>query len=410
MLGKKGAALVVLLFICMVLLTGQTRLHLDDLTAEFRNDFREMLYLPRRKSLKVIAAGFDAPLADALFIKSLIYYSKAMQARTDKTSRRTYTYELFDVITDLSPRFYRAYQTGALFLTSSGDLETNYNGIKLLNKGVDVFTGLEKKGERVRGDPRWMYHVLLANTYEVNIQSRLRSLGDTDGAAEARRLAAREFKLAAASPGSPAYVVAAAAGYATIKSGRGDIEDSMEVTLSVWHELYDQAVARGDKEVRPGLEERIKDMEDRLTDVRNTKLLETILSEAGKKYLAADGGPPLGVADLLREKLIQGRPKTPMGDEDQWLAQPDGTFRSKLLSKLESQRHQELIQDAIIDYRRANGNKPPPTLQTLVSTGLLDTIPTPPMAASGQVYKYNPEYGFVDNVMPYGPDLPPDRR
>lgn len=411
MLGVKGKLLIVVLFAATVFATGRARLHLDHLTEPFRNDFREMLYLPRGIGLKLIACGFDTPIADALFIKSLVYYGESMAAK-NKDARRLYTFELFDVITDLSPRFHRAYQVGGLFLSSSADMETNLNAVRLMDKGVSVFTRLVDSGEKVPTDPRWLFHLLSANTYEVNIQARYRANGDLEGASETRRLAAQEFLNAAKSPGAPGYVIAAAAGYESVQQGRGNVEEGIKATLAVWQELYAASAARGDKDILPELESRITELNDELTRIAQTREIAHILSEKGKEYITKTGKAPVGVADLVNADLIPGRPITPMsndGVEDLWLAMPDGAFKSVLLSNMETQSHIELLFDAMTAYRRAHGT-PPPSLQTLVDEKYIAVVPEPPLKGIGQVYDYNPSNGRTQSLVPLGPMLPPDRR
>lgn len=392
-----------------VLLTGRARLILDDVTESFRNDFREMLYLPRGKGLKVLACGFDTPLADALFIKSLIYFGESMQALGTSAARRAYTYDLYDVITDLSPRFYRAYQVGALFLTASKSIETNKQGILLLDKGIAYFDKITSEGESLRPDPRWLLHLLLANTYEINIQGRLRNQGDNIGAREARDLASREFQLAAKSPGAPEFVLLAATGYESVRSGKGKVDDSAKAMLAIWRDLHDQAASKGDKEVQAVLENHIKETETFLDTIAETRAIERILNQVSHVYMARHKSPPTRLTDLVREKLLSKIPVSPLSKEnetDTWLPMPDGTFKSMALAKLEKNSHIDLLSDAIIAYMRAN-SQPPPDLQTLVNEKILENIPVPPLAAIGQIYEYDAKSGTITDKMPYGPLPPP---
>lgn len=412
-LGGKGKALVVFLFVAAVLLTGEARVRLDALTASFRDDLREMVYLPRGSGLKVLACGFDAPLADALFIKGILYYAESFQAKEqDKTARREFVYALFDVITDLSPRFARAYQMGALFLTAASTHQAHMDGCRLLEKGITAYDDMAKAGKPASPDARWLFHLLLANTYEVNIQTYLRSQGDPAGAAEARQMAAKQFRLAAASPEAPAYIALAAAGYESVFTGKGDIENSEIAVLSVWRELYQAAVQRGDKEVLADLETRIEELEKNIFNIKATREMERLLSEAGKRYIEKEKTPPVGIADLLRDKLIPGQPATFLGTEttpDEWLALPDGSFKSRLLANMETQSQMDALLNAIILYKRTEG-KLPDIPEALVSGGYIPAVPTPPLYGLGQIYEYDPRGGLFTNRMPEGPELPPERR
>lgn len=425
MLSKKGSLLVAVFFIVVVFLTGQARSLLDDITAPFRNDFREMLYMPRGNGLRVLACGFDAPLADALFIKAMVYYGESINSDSTIASGSAYTYELFDVITDLTPRFHRAYEVGSIFLTASSSLETNIKGLTLLLKGVDTFDHLIASGEKAVADPRWLFHVLLANVYEVNIQPKLRRAGDMDGAAEARLEAAKHFREAAKSPDAPPYVLMAAAGYESLNRGKGDIVEANIAVMSVLVDLYEQANARGDKDLAAELEQRARTMEKFIQGIVDTRKLQEIFSAAGQKYLTEQGHLPRGVADLARAGLIPGIlprfPLDPDGSEDAdavedvdlardffWVL-PDGSFRSNKLANLEINSQVDMLQNGVILYRRTNKN-PPDELQDLVKNNYLDAIPVPPLRALGQKIMYYPKSGSLAIESPLGPPPPPELR
>ncbi|MDR1520422.1 MAG: hypothetical protein LBU23_09820 [Planctomycetota bacterium] len=410
MLGKKGWLVAAALFIASVFLTGQARLALDAITEPFRDDFREMSYLPRGDALKIIACGFNAPLADALFIKSLIYYAESFRAKTDKTARRAYVHPLFDVITDLSPRFTRAFQIGSMLLSSTPSLANSLEACRLLDKGVGIVKDEETRGRPIVPDPRWLYHTLLANIYEVNVQTRRRREGDIDGALEARRQAMLEYRRAAASPGVPDYVREAAAGFIRVYEGGGKVEDSMLAVLAVWREFHEQAERRGDKDVQKDMEERIAEAEEYIQDIRLTRAIEADLSSRGKKYLENRGATPGSPEDLRRAGLIPGLPITPLDNEDGpdvWLALPDGSFRSSRLAAMETQQQLDLLQSANIAWNRDHGlEKTPPSLEALAEKRYIDKIPEPPLKLLGQTYSF--EQGRFVSRMPEGPEPPPE--
>ena len=407
MLRKKEIFIVAALFLAAVLVTGRIRLWLDDIVAPFRNDFQSMLYLPRGDALKVIASGFDAPLADALFIKALVYFPQSTQHLHIIDESKMYIYELFDVVTELSPRFYRAYQVGSLFLTASASLDTNRRGLLLLQKGVDVYDKLEAEGNRADLDPRWLFHSLLATTQEVNIQSRLRAAGDVEGASGARIEAGKQFRLAAASPGAPQYIIDAARGFESVLKGRGDIEAARAAVLSVWTETYNQARQRGDEELAADLEKRIETVQKELDAIVMTRQLQTLLSQSGDRYLKAKGKPATSIDDLYKAGLVRSVPSSwPLDgiaeDKDTMIALPDGTFKSRILAIWETRQHMDLFLDSVILYRRVH-QQAPPDLETLVKDGILASLPRPPLAALGQEYKYDPVSGATTSSVP---DLP----
>ncbi len=417
----RETVLVVVLLLAAVLLTGRARLRLDDITASFRNDFRTLAYLPRGDALKIVAAGFDAPLADALFIKALVYYPRAIQREDLADESKLYIYELFNLVTDLTPRFYRAYQVGALFLTASASLAANRQGVALLEKGIGFYDRLEAEGRPapVFVDPRWLYHSILATTYDLNIQSRLRVAGDAEGASAARIEAARQFRLAAASPGAPAYLVSAARGFESVLKGRGDVALARAAVLSVMEETYGQAVRRGDRELAGRLKEQVEEARRVLEGILLTRRAEAALSAAGRRYLGAKGRPAEGAEDLRRAGFVGALPpewpldavlrgaegegaaeKDAAGaGRDVMLPLPDGTFKSRTLAAWETGEHLDVLLDGVIVYRRVHGPTPP-DLETLVREGILEAVPTPPLAKLGQEYEYDRASGLTRSTRP----------
>lgn len=409
MLGKKGIAVTFVLMLGAVLLAGQARVVLDDIVSSFKDEFSEINYLPRGSALKVVACGFDAPFADALFIKAMLYFADTNPAKKDVAARRDFTYALFDVITDLSPRFTRAYQTGALFLTASALPNAINDGVRLLEKGCAVYERLAEERNPVVPDGRWLFHSMLANVYDVTIQTRRRRDNDLEGAAEARRRAGKEFRLAAASPGAPDYIVRAASGYESVLSGTGKIEDSQKAVLSVWQDLYERAKQRGDKDILPALEKEIDTLERRIAGIEDSREIEKILSQAGRQYLEAHGEPPKSVDDLLGAGLLPGQPKTPLGTDkrpDEWLAFPDGSFKSRTLAEMETANDLDLLMSAGIEYVRVH-NKPPESLYDFVGGLVLREIPEPPLRQLGQAYAFFPPLHNYVSIWPEDVKIPP---
>lgn len=409
MLGKKGMLFVIVLFLAAVLVTGEVRLHLDRITESFRNDFRQMVYLPRGNALKIVACGFEAPLADALFIKGLVYYAESLDGINKDT--RAYSYALFDVITDLSPRFFRAYQIGGNMLAGSSDLDANLDSATLIDKGIKFWDDLEKNGEHMYDDPRWLLHVSQAINYRLGIQSKLLLAGDVEGAAEARAKSAAEFQLAAKSPYAPPIVRMASIGFETVAKGRGGVLEATTAVIEVLQELYDTAEARGDKAVAEDISHQLKTNTELLNKIRETRGAELFFSRVGREFFAKEGRPAESLDDLLESGLLRKIPDSlPLDMEktaDLLLAMPDGTFLSRRLAQLESAQFISSMTDAASVYRRAHGN-PPENPQLLLSDKLLDSIPTPPLAAIGQKFEYDSETGRFTNVMPYRLDLPPE--
>ena len=95
---------------------------------------KELLYLPTAEALRVIGLGNDGLMADALYVWAIQYYS-----RFDKREKFLYLEKVFDVITDLDPRYFDAYRMGALIMQveAPGTLEEKRRAVtRLYDKGI----------------------------------------------------------------------------------------------------------------------------------------------------------------------------------------------------------------------------------------------------------------------------------
>lgn len=390
MLRVKEILVIIALCAAAVAGTGWSRLRLDALTLELREQFADMLYIPRGRALRLSALGFDAPLADALFVDGVVFYARAMENdnETWRNAVRRYTHALFDVITELSPRFLRAYQMGGLFLTSSSYPDAVLGGVDLLQKGVAAVERQIDLGTPCPTDPRWVFHSLSATAYDLNIQSNCLANGDREGAAEARRKAAQYYAKAAAMPGAPEYIRAAAGGYAARLSGRAGLEDSMLAMLSVWHSLYEQAQERGDEGTMTDLEQRITTLAERVQTIRQTREMERALSAMTADWAARTGDMPLTLDDMVREGSLRLVPPSPLADDDhadQWLVLPDGSVHSNRLAQLTTEHLERMMLDARMEYFRTTG-KQVSAPKDLITAGVMDSLPPPPLAAWGQTW------------------------
>ncbi|MCD7896289.1 MAG: hypothetical protein LUG50_06390 [Planctomycetaceae bacterium] len=411
MLPRKGYPLVILLFLAAVIGTGRVRLALDAIVEPFRNVGEEVVYLPRGDAMKIIACGFDTPLADALYIKGQIYFSNNVLRRSDQSGPlgalaakgRDYTYELFDIVTDLNPRFIRAYQIGAFALASSQSLRSNLNSIALLEKGTAEYDSLEARSERVPIDPRWLFHLMQATTFEVGISSRLQREGDPAGAARAKQRAEEEFLLAAKSPNAPFFVVLAAVGYQDGLQG-GDLVNTRLAMLSVWEELYREAARRRDEGMMEELEDRIGRDRKFVEDVVATRAIQDALSEAGREFLRRYGRPPAMPGDLVGSGIVREVPMTlPLDSEnglDRLVPLPDGSFRSRILGDMETRQYLDYLMRAVIHYQRSHGATSPPSLEALVEGGFVPELRPLPFATLGQKFVYDPKVGVPSAPLP----------
>jgi hypothetical protein len=95
---------------------------------------KQLLYLPTPEILKLVSLGNQGLMADLLYIWSIQYYS---QFALDE--KFLYLETVFDLVTDLDPRFFDAYRIGALIMTlqRSGDPAQHKAAIvRLYDKGL----------------------------------------------------------------------------------------------------------------------------------------------------------------------------------------------------------------------------------------------------------------------------------
>jgi len=95
---------------------------------------KQLLYLPTPEILKLASLGNQGLMADLLYIWSIQYYS---QFAVDE--KFLYLETVFDLVTDLDPRFFDAYRIGALIMTlqRSGDPAQHKAAVvRLYDKGL----------------------------------------------------------------------------------------------------------------------------------------------------------------------------------------------------------------------------------------------------------------------------------
>jgi len=92
--------------------------------------YRDSLYLPSGKSIRMVSVGYDRFAADLIWLRSIQAFGGHWE--TD----RVYTpiYHLFDIITDLDPQFIDAYTFGNLVIGDEGG--DQLQGLKLIDKGI----------------------------------------------------------------------------------------------------------------------------------------------------------------------------------------------------------------------------------------------------------------------------------
>jgi hypothetical protein len=95
---------------------------------------KQLLYLPTPEILRLVSLGNQGLMADLLYLWSIQYYS---QFALDE--KFLYLETVFDLVTDLDPRYFDAYRIGALIMTlqRSGDPAQHKAAIvRLYDKGL----------------------------------------------------------------------------------------------------------------------------------------------------------------------------------------------------------------------------------------------------------------------------------
>lgn len=139
---------------------------------------KQLLYLPTPEILKLASLGNQGLMADLLYMWSIQYYS---QFELDE--KFLYLETVFDLVTDLDPRYFDAYRIGALIMSlqKSGDPAQHKAAVvRLYDKGIANMPGSWELAEVAA----WDAHLVLND----------------------QELAVRWMKTAAERPGAPPEV------------------------------------------------------------------------------------------------------------------------------------------------------------------------------------------------------------
>lgn len=95
---------------------------------------RDLLYLPSPEMLKLASLGHPEIVADALYLWSIQYYSQFQP-----NERFLYLETVYNLITDLDPRYFDAYRIGALIMeiqVGGDDAKLEQSVRRLFDKGL----------------------------------------------------------------------------------------------------------------------------------------------------------------------------------------------------------------------------------------------------------------------------------
>ncbi len=123
-----GLALLPLLLIASAWLVGKAD---QSKPADWNED--RLTYIPSGKLLKPMVLGFDEAAGDILWIDAMIYFSDAY------LNGKSYAWlgHMLDIVTQLNPRFYQAYEFGGVALGK--DKRQAPQALRLLERGIGEF-------------------------------------------------------------------------------------------------------------------------------------------------------------------------------------------------------------------------------------------------------------------------------
>jgi hypothetical protein len=123
-----GLALLPLLFLASMWLVGKAD---RSKPADWNAD--RLTYLPSGKLLKPMVLDFDEAAADFLWIDAMIYFADAY------LNGKSYAWlgHMLDIVTQLNPHFYQAYEFGGVALTK--DKPQLPRAVRLLERGMQEF-------------------------------------------------------------------------------------------------------------------------------------------------------------------------------------------------------------------------------------------------------------------------------
>jgi tetratricopeptide (TPR) repeat protein len=222
-----------------------------------------LLYLPSGRYLKAASLGFDAILADVLYLWSIQYYSNYRIEDRYLYLERIYR----DVITELDPRYIDPYLVGALIMTA--EARQPEAALRLLDKGI----------EHNPGD--WILPFEAGYVCYNEIKDYAR--------------AARYFEIALRSPDVHPAVRRF---HAEMHNRAGDPRTSLREWASIWEtsdDPYVRAVAW-----------------NHVHDLR-VEVDITTLREAIARFVAARGRGPARLEDLVGGGLLGSLPADPEG-------------------------------------------------------------------------------------------------
>jgi hypothetical protein len=285
---------------------------------------QELVYFPSGRFLGEISAGQKELIADYLWLRALQYYGAHRQ--TDR--QYVWARHIFDVITNLNPRFVEAFRFGALVLASdAGEVKA---GIDLLKRGFHANAN------------RWQIPFDLGFLYYL---------------AREDLLAAAYFRRAGELAGAPEQVER----FAAFAYQRGGRETNAR---ELWLQMRETATNTTTREIA----------DYALRDLDLAAAMAQIDSSSAA-FRAAHGSRPRSVTELVRAGFLQRPPEDPF--QRGFLIDPQ-TGRAVSIFKIEETLSQTVatVEQTVVLYRQREGALPD-SLGDLLARGYMTAIRMP---------------------------------
>ncbi len=300
----------------------------------------ELTYFPSGRLLHLADLGYDALVADLMWLKGVQYYGE--HRKTDR--EYPLAEHVFSTITSLDPGFIGAYRFGAFVLAE--DVGTPAGAVDLLRKGM-------------RNNPeRWEIPFDLGFLYFVVLDDNPK--------------AAHYFRLASGFPNSPDITKRFTA-FAYRKSGRVDL------ARALWEEIYRSSQNKMMRESAAFALKRI-DLDDA------SELLGGLVG----RFQDLTGRSPYNLEEIVRAGLMGEIPRDPFGGRYFLDPQTEKVLSTSRVAT-EAEGMKRYVERSIRRYRDMKGHLPQ-SLAELKTEGLIDEIPI----VAGTEVRYDPVTGTVE--------------
>jgi hypothetical protein len=226
----------------------------------------ELAYFPSGFMLRVMAVGYQAVLADVVWLRFIQYYGehRMIDLRFD------YMYNILDILTTLDPRFFYAYSLGGLMLTH--DAKKPDQAMKLMRKGM------------IANPDDWRQPFMYAFINYVFLRKY--------------RIAEAYFRISAQKPGASDRPRRWAAFLRYKKMG------DLETGLNMWADLYKTTLNQEEKAIAAMY---IRD----ITMEIHLKMMNRKIADFEKKF----GRKPFYLRELVKAGMLDSIPTEPHGEK-----------------------------------------------------------------------------------------------